>query len=970
MLQRQKIVLLVLCLFFAQFINMDSTKGIQNIETIVRPCRISSRATYIFNLNLELALQVHDWIKVIWPKETKLPVLPEDPVERTLELKRIIESIFIGSSQCSACQGLPEINYLENSIRFNIHLELNPSIHGYERINIVFTDRVGIINPAKPGFYVVKIATSKEQTPAKSNPYEIVTSQIGEPEGKPQVSIDPNGSYTNSKYTIRFRVGRGGELLFNQSRIRILFPKGTIFSVSANNIEPYLVKINGIPVKNKIMITEELITFISSVNIENSGLVEIVFEKGVGIINPAKVGDYTLEVSTSEDPAWTQSNIYRIEKSQEPLSVIPNKVSQTASYQFQFLLSKNIEIMDGIFVLFPDTVTLPNIINPVYVTVNKKPVPSITMKRNIVILFTKEKYEVNSLLVVVFSKECQIKNPKEPCKVNLGYKIHDADEYQFTSDAVIEKKNIAIQSILIEPPNAEAKAQFTFLISIEEPPGINSGEYIFIQFPSGTAFPSIISKEMVKLNDRISLEVKLYKPDTLSIQIPLNLAFGTNTVLSISKEFGISNPSKGNQSVQFILYCSLDPSLKEAKEVFMYPALPKTTFLLLDGKKGNNDWFTAPPSLSFSVNQEGCRTFFWWNNQTENSIEFVKAQLLPEGQYETTLYYYSESAFGKEETQFATLKVDTIKPILKITKPLLPTIKTSQSPLLIEGLSLELDFLLYGENTKKRDINLSINQIPVSVNKISGEFSYPLVLMSKNNIIQIDLSDEAGNKDEKKLEVLFWNEKPFLEFLSPKMDDTILSKSLLITGKVDPDSMVKTNGGDIKVKSDGSFQFETNLKDPGKKSFIFSVRDTFGNQGDYELILWYGYSITLQVNSQKAVKNGLQKKLDLPPFIQDSRTFVPFRFLGEELGASVDFEINPISKQVVKISYTLNSLKIILIIGEKFAFINENKVQLDTPPRIVKSRTVVPLRFMSESLGCKLIWDPKNKEILLQYPND
>ncbi|WP_081417604.1 copper amine oxidase N-terminal domain-containing protein [Paenibacillus sp. Soil522] len=35
------------------------------------------------------------------------------------------------------------------------------------------------------------------------------------------------------------------------------------------------------------------------------------------------------------------------------------------------------------------------------------------------------------------------------------------------------------------------------------------------------------------------------------------------------------------------------------------------------------------------------------------------------------------------------------------------------------------------------------------------------------------------------------------------------------------------------------------------------------------------------------------------------------------------------------------------------------------PVKIVKGRTMVPLRFVSQAMGAKVVWDGKNREVLL-----
>lgn len=49
-----------------------------------------------------------------------------------------------------------------------------------------------------------------------------------------------------------------------------------------------------------------------------------------------------------------------------------------------------------------------------------------------------------------------------------------------------------------------------------------------------------------------------------------------------------------------------------------------------------------------------------------------------------------------------------------------------------------------------------------------------------------------------------------------------------------------------------------------------------------------------------------------------------------------------------------------LKIGDPGAFVNDKQVNLDVPAAIVSGRTMVPLRFISESLGTEVEWDELN----------
>jgi len=60
------------------------------------------------------------------------------------------------------------------------------------------------------------------------------------------------------------------------------------------------------------------------------------------------------------------------------------------------------------------------------------------------------------------------------------------------------------------------------------------------------------------------------------------------------------------------------------------------------------------------------------------------------------------------------------------------------------------------------------------------------------------------------------------------------------------------------------------------------------------------------------------------------------------------------------------SLKIELWIGNKIALVNGQAIELDVPPEIKDSRTLVPLRFVAENMGCSVQWFPKEKKIEIE----
>ncbi len=108
-----------------------------------------------------------------------------------------------------------------------------------------------------------------------------------------------------------------------------------------------------------------------------------------------------------------------------------------------------------------------------------------------------------------------------------------------------------------------------------------------------------------------------------------------------------------------------------------------------------------------------------------------------------------------------------------------------------------------------------------------------------------------------------------------------------------------------------------------------------------------------QGNEQvRVLLNGQALAFDQPAVVMNGRTMVPFRTIFESLGAEVVW--NPALNQV-QAQTQQTSLQ--LTIGKHTALKNDSEVRLDAPPVLLRGRTLIPLRFISESLGHEVNWD-------------
>lgn len=104
--------------------------------------------------------------------------------------------------------------------------------------------------------------------------------------------------------------------------------------------------------------------------------------------------------------------------------------------------------------------------------------------------------------------------------------------------------------------------------------------------------------------------------------------------------------------------------------------------------------------------------------------------------------------------------------------------------------------------------------------------------------------------------------------------------------------------------------------------------------------------------------DGTLLPTDQEPVIVNGRTLVPLRSIFEALNASVNWD-----QQTQTVTAYKRETKIVLKIGDRSATINDRTTVLDTPAQIMNGRTLVPVRFVSESLGEEVMWDPKTQTV-------
>lgn len=119
-------------------------------------------------------------------------------------------------------------------------------------------------------------------------------------------------------------------------------------------------------------------------------------------------------------------------------------------------------------------------------------------------------------------------------------------------------------------------------------------------------------------------------------------------------------------------------------------------------------------------------------------------------------------------------------------------------------------------------------------------------------------------------------------------------------------------------------------------------------------------NIVYAVSTPMVILDGKELAFDVPPVIENGRTLVPMRAIFEALGAQLYWDNDTQTASAFK-----GKIAVAVQVGNNYANKNNSPVKLDVAPKIVNERTLIPLRFVSEALGCDVKWDEETMTITI-----
>ncbi len=203
-----------------------------------------------------------------------------------------------------------------DSIALKVILPVPDAIPENSEVKIVFSKDAGIKNPTKSGSYTMYVSTTKETIRVESETYMIGQSQVS----TPKVTLSSNTAAAKCvDYTIEFTTGQFGSLT-PASTITIWFHP----SYSLGTVSEQRISINGQAALKPSTKQNQgtYLTFSPPSSIGPNSNVKIVLKC---FDNPTTSATYHLQVATSAEPTYINSNDYKVGEILSTLAVInPN----------------------------------------------------------------------------------------------------------------------------------------------------------------------------------------------------------------------------------------------------------------------------------------------------------------------------------------------------------------------------------------------------------------------------------------------------------------------------------------------------------------------------------------------------------------------------------------------------------------------------------------------------------------------
>ncbi|MEW6173824.1 MAG: copper amine oxidase N-terminal domain-containing protein [Bacillota bacterium] len=117
-----------------------------------------------------------------------------------------------------------------------------------------------------------------------------------------------------------------------------------------------------------------------------------------------------------------------------------------------------------------------------------------------------------------------------------------------------------------------------------------------------------------------------------------------------------------------------------------------------------------------------------------------------------------------------------------------------------------------------------------------------------------------------------------------------------------------------------------------------------------------------KIGDAKYTMNGVETTMDAAAYVENGRTFVPLRYVAYAAGVSAENILYANGKVTI-----IKGDKVIqLTIGSTTMVINGISITMDVPAVVKSGRTMLPVRWVAQALGCSVTYDETAQTVTVQ----
>jgi hypothetical protein len=241
--------------------------------------------------------------------------------------------------------------------------------------------------------------------------------------------------------------------------------------------------------------------------------------------------------------------------SQLSVSASPNTVSQNASYSLTFNTTLGVDTSHHITIIFPAGFTVPTPIPTNSIQINGQYPSSVSVSGTSITLAPSQ--NVGTYCYIMIYSSAGIRNPSTGGSYQITVSTDTPSE---TPNTVVYYLSIqtALQNVTVSVNPNTAGSAADFWINFTPGVALFAGDYIYINFPTGSTIPTSIACNLITVDGNLcACGTVVRETDTrISIRVPISLNAGINHVVHIPVGVNILNPGTAGTNYFIQLWTS------------------------------------------------------------------------------------------------------------------------------------------------------------------------------------------------------------------------------------------------------------------------------------------------------------------------------------------------------------------------------------------------------------------------------